>query len=219
MRVTAPAVCFFHGWPFLWGGMTATAPCAADGRVTGVGVIGAIGRDPADGLFGRGLVQRAGHHGRVADPATGDLDRQDFQRIRVDPKMDLAPLSGLGWPMFLGKPLAIAFGFYTGAVDQQAQRSGAGTKGDTDRQRLLPTTERAEVGHRPIDPASSSRLATIPPVCRSGSPNRAFSIRQAWIAASLNVGCRPRLLVGSASHRVSGSNQISSDPRFAKAAL
>ncbi len=31
-----------------------------------------------------------------------------------------------------------------------------------------------------------------------------FSVRQAWIAASVNTGCRPHLPVGAASHCVSG---------------
>jgi hypothetical protein len=37
-------------------------------------------------------------------------------------------------------------------------------------------------------PARSSRLATIPVVCRSGKPKSAFSVRHVWIAASVNTG-------------------------------
>jgi hypothetical protein len=46
-----------------------------------------------------------------------------------------------------------------------------------------------------------------------------FSVRHAWIAASVNTGCRLRLPVDAASHCVSGSNQIDNDPRVASAAL
>jgi hypothetical protein len=68
-------------------------------------------------------------------------------------------------------------------------------------------------------PASFSRLATSPSVCRKGSPNSAFSVRQVWIAASLKVSGRPRRPLGIASQSISGSNQTSSDPRCLSAAL
>jgi hypothetical protein len=37
-------------------------------------------------------------------------------------------------------------------------------------------------------PARSSRLATILVACRSGNPNSALSVRQAWIAESVKTG-------------------------------
>jgi hypothetical protein len=37
-------------------------------------------------------------------------------------------------------------------------------------------------------PSSSSRLATKPVVCRRESPKSAFSVRQAWFAASVKTG-------------------------------
>jgi len=56
-------------------------------------------------------------------------------------------------------------------------------------------------------------------VCLDGSPNGAFKVRQVWIAASLKVGGRPRRPPATASHSISGSNQITGDPRCFRAAL
>lgn len=50
-------------------------------------------------------------------------------------------------------------------------------------------------------------------------PNSSFIVRQIWMAASLNSGCRPRLPVGVAYHGISGSNQIDSKPRRFSAEL
>ena len=47
----------------------------------------------------------------------------------------------------------------------------------------------------------SSRLATSPVVCRDGSPNSTFRVRQAWISASVNVAGRHRLTLGAALWR------------------
>ncbi len=68
-------------------------------------------------------------------------------------------------------------------------------------------------------PVTSRRLATSQVACLSGRPNSAFSVRQAQMAASVKVAERLRVPLGSASHTVSGSNQISSDPRSLCAAL
>ena len=97
--------------------------------MTGAGVVGTIGCDHADELASRDLVQQVGQHGRIADPAAGDLNGPDFQRLRIDPEVDLAPVPWLGRPMFPGQPLAIAFGFHACAVDQEMQRAGAGPRG------------------------------------------------------------------------------------------
>ena len=60
--------------------------------------------------------------------------------------------------------------------------------------------------------ANDLTVGIMPVTWRSGRPNSAFSVRQVWMAASVNVGCRPRLPVGAASHCVPGSNQIDSEP-------
>ena len=48
-------------------------------------------------------------------------------------------------------------------------------------------------GTAQTSPARSNRFATSPVVCQSGSSNSDFSIRQAWMAASVKVADRPRL--------------------------
>jgi hypothetical protein len=68
-------------------------------------------------------------------------------------------------------------------------------------------------------PTSFSRLSTKPVVCLSGIPNSTFIVRQVWIAASLNLCCRPRLPLGGGDQVISGSNQIVSDPRCFSALL
>ena len=65
----------------------------------------------------------------------------------------------------------------------------------------------------------SRMLATVPVVCRSGSPKSTFTIRQNWMAASENTGGRPRRPALFASHTMSLSIQISGDPRRLKASL
>ena len=44
-------------------------------------------------------------------------------------------------------------------------------------------------------------------------PKSTFSVRQVWIAASLQSGGRPRLPVGAASPAIAASNQINSHPQ------
>lgn len=105
--------------------------------MAGARVVGSICGDYADALAVCDLVQQVGQYGRVADPASGDLDGPDFQRFRIDPVVSLAPVPRLRRPVFLGQPLAIALSLHTGAVDQQVQGAGAGAIGDVDDQGLL----------------------------------------------------------------------------------
>ncbi len=126
--------------------MTAAAPRAA---MAGAGV---VGRDPIDGLIGRDVVQQVKQHGRIADPASGDLDRPEFQRLCVDPEVNLAPVAWLGRPTLPSQPITIAFGFHTGAVDQEVQGTRAGSVRDVDGQSVLATAKGAEVRHRPVQP-------------------------------------------------------------------
>ena len=68
-------------------------------------------------------------------------------------------------------------------------------------------------------PAIDRMLATIPVVCRNGRPNSTFTIRQDWIAPSLNTGGRPLRHASGARHTIALSSQISSDPRRFRASL
>jgi hypothetical protein len=68
-------------------------------------------------------------------------------------------------------------------------------------------------------PASLKRLATIPIVWRSASPNRTWRLRQTWMAASEYVSDRPGRPLGLASHSIPRSSQTSNEPRRRSAAL
>ena len=188
----------------------------------------------------------------ITDPAAGHFDRPDFQRVRIDPVVNLAPLARLRRPVFLNKPFTFPLGFDPGAVDQQVQRTGTGRYGMATfrplgrRDKVLKSgpiyprmAQSSPANRRENSPPDcfltlliSSKLATSPPrhghsdqwrfhgsICRNGSPNSAFNVRHAWIAASVNVAGRPRFPLGSASQTVSGSNQICRDPRCFRAAL
>ena len=65
-------------------------------------------------------------------------------------------------------------------------------------QRLLTAAKSAEIRRLPAQPypTNFSKLSTKPVVCLSGMPNITFSVRQAWVAASLNCCRSPCLPVG-----------------------
>ena len=77
----------------------------------------------ADVLIGRNLVQEFGQHGSVSDVAAGGLDRPNFQSLLIDPNVYLAPDAPFGATMLTGIPFAFSFGFNTGAVDKEVQRT------------------------------------------------------------------------------------------------
>ena len=90
----------FHPWPrSLAHGYDGTSVAGCNGSVAASRVTCAVSADLADGLVGEDLVQHFGQHGRIADLASGDLDSPDFQGIRVNPKMHLAPLVQLRGPV------------------------------------------------------------------------------------------------------------------------
>jgi hypothetical protein len=60
---------------------------------------------------------------------------------------------------------------------------------------------------------SREQVAFSGSICRNGSPNSAFNVRHALMAASAKVTERPRLPLGSASQTGAGSNQMCRDPR------
>ena len=68
------------------------------------------------------LAEKLRQHGGVADVAFGDFDSADFQRLLIDPEVDLAPDAAFGAAVLAGVPLALAFDLDPGAVDQQMQR-------------------------------------------------------------------------------------------------
>lgn len=118
--------------------------------MAGSSVIGPDCDDHAEGLTSRDPAQQIGQHGHVADPAAGDLAGPYFQRNRINPKVNLAPVARLRRAVLLGQPIAIAFSFYARAVNQHMQGAGAGTTGDVDNQGLLAAAKGSEVRYRSI---------------------------------------------------------------------
>ena len=113
----APAVTDFHGFAFLRGGMTPWAPRSAIASWHFSGIVGTVGGDAADLLIRRDLVEQIGQHRRMTDLAPGDLDGPYFQRLFVDPEVDLTPDPLFCTAMVAGVPLA--FHLDPCAVDQQ----------------------------------------------------------------------------------------------------
>jgi len=103
----APARVFLPGLAVPARRTDSGGPARRDGAVAGPGIIGPICGDDAEGLVVRDLIQQVGPHGRIADPTAGDLDGPDFQSIRSDPEVNLAPVPWPGRPMFYGQPLTI----------------------------------------------------------------------------------------------------------------
>ena len=143
------------------------------------GVVGAIGRDAADLLVGRDLVEQFRQHGRVAYVAGGELDGPDLQGFLIDPDMDLAPDTALRATVLAGVPLPFALDLDAGAIDQEVQRPLRPAIGDIDLQRLLPAAQRgSKSGTAQSRPISRSKLSTNPVVCLSAMPKSTFSVRQ-----------------------------------------
>jgi len=83
-------------------------PTFHDPFVTTFGVVGTIAADAGDDLIGGNLVEQARQHGRIAGSVVGDFDSPNFQRGRVNAKVDLAPLATIVGTMLFGLPLAFA---------------------------------------------------------------------------------------------------------------
>jgi hypothetical protein len=143
-RVFLPRLAVLAGWD------DSRCPARRDGSVAGSSVIGPDCDDHAEELISRDLVKQIGQHGRIADPATGDLDGPYFQRNRINPEVNFAPVARLRRAVFFGQPLAIAFGVNARAVDRHVQGVGAGTTGDVENQGLLAAAKSSEVQYRPL---------------------------------------------------------------------
>lgn len=87
------------------------------------GILGAVCSDAADLLVRRDLVEQIWQHRCISDMAPGDLDGPNFQRLLVDPEVNLAPDPPFGAAMFAGVPLALTLDLDPCAVDQQIERA------------------------------------------------------------------------------------------------
>lgn len=81
------------------------------------GVKSTIGGDAGDLLIRRDLIEQLPQHRRVANVAGRDLSCPDFQCLRVNSDMNLAPDAALCATMLAGVPLAFAFNLDPCAVD------------------------------------------------------------------------------------------------------
>lgn len=120
--------------------------------------------------------------------------------------------------MFLGEPLAFTLGLDPGAIDQKMQGARALAIRDGNIQTFLTATECAEVGHGPIQPCKLQKARD-----QSGRlPERQAEQRlqsQARLDRRVSEGGRTATLTTRFSQTVSGSNQISNEPRCLRAAL
>ncbi len=194
-------------------------PACRDGSGAGASVIGAICCDQADALAIWDLVKEVGQYGRVADPAADDADGPVLQRVRVDPEVNLAPVTRLRRPVFIGQPPAIAFGIHTHTADQQVQCARRRTIWDLDVQGLLAVAKCAEVRHRPIQPSKIKQTCHHPGRLPRRHREQRLQRQSGLDRGIREDGSRPRFPFGAAIHCVCGSNQTARDPLVASAAL
>lgn len=112
-RVGLPGFCVLAGRDY------GICPAVSDGIVTLAGIVGAVCGNTADLLSGRDLVEQFRQHGCIANVATGELDRSDFQSFLVNPEVNLAPDAAFGAAMLAGIPLPFALDLDPGTVDEQ----------------------------------------------------------------------------------------------------
>lgn len=116
------------------------------------GVIGPISTHRSNPFRRSYLAQRLGQHRRIPHRVGGHFNRPDFQRLRIDPQVHLAPLAAVLRAMFFRFPLAFAQHLDTGTANQQVQpRLGRTTRNDN-LQMLLPPADRTGVKCWPIQP-------------------------------------------------------------------
>ena len=111
---------------FPWFGVLASGdnrlrPTLRNRLVTGFSVVGTIAADAGNSLVRGNLVEQARQYWCVAGGIVGHFNGLDFQRGRVNSKVDLAPLATVVGPMLFGLPLAFAKHLDARAVDQEVQ--------------------------------------------------------------------------------------------------
>ena len=145
--------------------------------------------------------------------APGDLNSAHFQRLLVDPEVDLAPDPSLGAAMLAGMPLT--FKLDPRAVHQQVQRPFGAAIRDVHGQGLLAPGQGAEVEHRPVETDQPQQALDEPGRLSQGHAEQDLH-RKTGLGRGVAVALLP---VGTASQLISGSNQIVSEPRRLSASL
>lgn len=118
--------------------------------VTAFGVVGTIAADARDGLVSGNLVEQARQYWCTAGGIVCHFDGPDFQRVRVNSKVDLAPLAKVVGPMLFSFPLAFAQHFDARAVDLKLQSRCRRLRSNPHKKMLLATANGAEVGNLPV---------------------------------------------------------------------
>jgi hypothetical protein len=118
--------------------------------VTAFGVVGTIAVATGDDLIGANLVEQARQHRRTTGSVVGYFNGPDFQRVRVNAKVDLAPLATVVGPMSFGLPLTFAQHLDACAVDQKVQSRCLRLGCDRHRKILLASADGTKVGHLPV---------------------------------------------------------------------
>jgi hypothetical protein len=118
--------------------------------VTAFGVVGTIAADARHGLASWNLLKQAWQYRRIAGGVVGHFNGPDFQRVRVNVKVDLALLATVIGPMFFGLPLAFAQHLDACAVDQEVQSCCRRLRCDRHRKMLLASADGTKVGHLPV---------------------------------------------------------------------
>lgn len=85
--------------------------------MAGLGVVGAIAADTADGLIGRYLAEQFRQHRRIPGAVVGDFNGPDCQRAGIDTQMHLAPLASILGTILIEFSLAFTQELDAGAVD------------------------------------------------------------------------------------------------------
>lgn len=210
--------------PADWYDCRATA--IQDRSVASAGIEGSIAGHGADLLIGRDLVQQVQQNGAVAFPAWGKLRGTDVAGGSVDSQMHLAVLAPAIGAVLAGQPSPLPRNLIPVLSTSRFRGPGA-------RRCVICTVivfclrlrvEKSGTGQS--RPAILMMLAAIPPrhghsdqsrfhgsICRSGRPNRTFTMRQNCTAASENTGERPGRPASGANQTMSLSSQTSNEPR------
>jgi len=85
--------------------------------VTAHDVVGTIATDAGHVIINGNLIKQTLQHRRIAGGVVGHFDRPDFQRGRVNAKVDLAPLTTIVGSMLFGLLLTFTQFLDAGAVD------------------------------------------------------------------------------------------------------
>lgn len=114
------------------------------------GIVGPVAADTRQWLSRVKLGQQFFHLGGIALTVVGHFYRPDIQRHGIDGQIDLTPSPAVLGAVLFDFPFALTTDFDPGAVDQQVQRFGPTLNRNVDGQGGLPSADRAEAGHRPV---------------------------------------------------------------------